>query len=49
MPSPPLFFLLVSNAFPDIGSIGWIEKEKVKKRSQEVSVKEAPVQDDVKS
>ena len=27
----PLFFRLVSNAFPDIGSVGRIEKENLKK------------------
>ena len=34
----PLFFLcLLSNAFPDIGSVGQIEKTKnLKKKSQEV-------------
>ena len=33
----PLFFPhLLSNAFPDIGSVGQIEKEKLKKKSQEV-------------
>ena len=35
-----LFFLrLPSNAFPDIGSVGRIEKKKPKKKSQEVSEK----------
>ena len=38
MPSPFVFQILGSNVFPDIGSVGRIEKEKVKKRSQEVSV-----------
>ena len=31
------FFRLASNAFPDIGSVGRIEKKKQKKNSQEVS------------
>ena len=47
----PLFFRLASNAFPDIGSAGRIEKKKKKleKKSQEVSEQEALVpQDDVK-
>ena len=25
--TPPFFFRLASNAFPDIGSVGWIEKK----------------------
>ena len=34
----PLFFLrLLSNAFPDIGSVGRIEKKKPERKSQEVS------------
>ena len=46
----PLFFRLASNAFPDIGSAGRIEKKKkLEKKSQEVSEQEALVpQDDVK-
>ena len=45
----PFFFRLASNAFPDIGSAGRIEKKKTKKKSQEVSEQEALVpQDDVK-
>ena len=31
-PSPFFFFRLASNAFPDIGSVGRIEKKKPKKR-----------------
>ena len=38
MPSPFVFQILGLNAFPDIGSVGRIEKEKEKKRSQKVSV-----------
>ena len=35
---PHLFFSLVSNAFPDIGSVGRNEKKKtLKKKSQAVS------------
>ena len=36
---PHLFFSLVSNAFPDIGSVGRSEwkKKTLKKKSQEVS------------
>ena len=33
----PFFFCLASNAFPDIGSVGWIEKKTKKKKSEEVS------------
>ena len=46
----PFFFHLASNAFPDIGSVSWIEKKKkLKKKSQEVLEQEALVsQDDVK-
>ena len=46
----PFFFRLASNAFPDIGSAGRIEKKKkLEKKSQEVSEQEALVpQDDVK-
>ena len=33
----PLFLRLTSNAFPDIGSVGRIEKEKPTKISQQVS------------
>ena len=29
---PPFFFRLASNAFPDVGSVGWIEKKKPKKK-----------------
>ena len=36
-PSPPFFFRLASNAFPDIGSLGRIEKKNSKKKSQVVS------------
>ena len=32
MPSPPFFFRLASNAFPDIGSIGRIAKKKTLKK-----------------
>ena len=32
-----LFFLLASNAFSDIGSVGRIEKKNLKKKSPEVS------------
>ena len=28
----PFFFRLASNAFSDIGSVGWIEKKKLKKK-----------------
>ena len=48
----PFLFRLESNAFPDIGSVGRIEKKtlKKKKKSPEVSEYEALVpQDDVKS
>ena len=38
MPSPFVSQILGLNAFPDIGSVGLIEKEKEKKRSQKVSV-----------
>ena len=44
------FFRLALNAFPAIWSVGRIEKKKTKKKSQEVSEKEALVpQDDVRS
>ena len=33
----PLFFHLALHVFPDIGLVGWIEKKKLKKKSQEVS------------
>ena len=47
---PPFFFRLASNAFPDVGSVGWIEKKNLRKKSQEVSEQEALLpQDDVKS
>ena len=36
-PSPLFFFRLASNAFPDIGSVGRIEKKNLKEKSQEVS------------
>ena len=43
------FFPLASNAFPDIGSVGQIEKKILKKKSQGVSEQEALLpQDDVK-
>ena len=32
----PFFYLLVSNAFPYIGSVGRIEKKNLEKKSQEV-------------
>ena len=34
---PRFFFRLASNAFPDIGSVGRIEKKNLKEKSQEVS------------
>ena len=34
VPRPSLFFLLASNAFPDIGSVGRIEKKKNKNEKQ---------------
>ena len=47
---PVFFFRLPLNAFPDIGSVGRIEKKNLKKKSQEVSEYQALVpQDDVKS
>ena len=47
-PSP--FFCLASTAFSDIGLVGLIEKQRLKKQPQEVSELEAPVtQDNVKS
>ena len=33
----PFFFRLASNVFPGVGSVGRIEKKKLKKKSQEVS------------
>ena len=40
---PPFLLRLPSNAFPDIGSVGRIEKKKkLKKKSQEVSEQQAP-------
>ena len=49
-PSPFFIFRLVSNAFPDIGSVSRIEKQKPKKNSQEVAEQEALVpQDDIQS
>ena len=32
IPPPPFFFRLASNAFPDVGKVGRIEKKKPKKR-----------------
>ena len=49
---PPFFFRLALNAFPDIGSVGRIEKKILKKKIHraEVSQYEALVpQDDVKT
>ena len=43
----PLFFHLVSNAFPDIGLLGRIETKNIKKNKQEVSEDLVP-QGDVK-
>ena len=36
-PPPPLFIRLASNAFPEIGSVGHIEKKNYQIKSQEVS------------
>ena len=34
----PLFFRLASNAFPDIGSVGRIEKKKLKKVTRSLGI-----------
>ena len=48
---PLFFFRLASNAFPDIGSVGWIEKKKNFKKNHKKSQNEEALvpQDNVKS